>query len=126
MTHIDLILESRNLASLYAFLALVGVVLCLVVMQEIWHDPVSSWDPLPLRWLRRLSLALVALVLLWSVSYLLRKDWQPWPPMLGMVAVLDLWLAVQAAILWVRQVPSQWGPPERRGSRAPGLSRSRR
>jgi len=55
---------------------------------------------------------LIALSLLWSLLYLEQKVWQPWPPVLGLVAALDFTLFVRAWTLYARALHHQ-RPPQR-------------
>ena len=85
--------ESLDLTAIYLILCIIGILLCLYVMQlfaigvlEMIGDPPSAF------WARRSGLAIVALSLCWCLFYSIQKGWQPWPPDLLLVAGLDLLL----------------------------------
>lgn len=96
-----------DLTSPFIILSVLGASLCMYVMQKTWHDEVAMLDPPPLRWLRRSAMTLLALSLCWEVLYLLQMQWKPYPPLVALVAALDLLFAVRAATLVWRSMPGR-------------------
>ncbi len=67
--------DSWKLQTAHMLVSLLGVGLSLYVMQ-LWYDP---YEHVIVIQLRRLALVVLALALLWSVSYANDKNWDPWP-----------------------------------------------
>lgn len=82
---IDRLLESVDLTSVHTFLTIAGMLLALFVMQQTGHGNEDRDDPPLVRWGHRVSLGSIALALLWSLSYSMTKNWQPWPPELALI-----------------------------------------
>ncbi len=99
---LDRLLETHDLSIVHTLLTLIGAGLALYVMQLTSHEHEDVADPAWLRWLRRLSLGGVALGFLWSLSYSLTKQWQPWPPELAVHVSLIGMLFVRAAAIHAR------------------------
>lgn len=116
MFQFDRLLEAQNLTTAYVLITLIGVCLAVVAMQVSWNEAVSRGiDPPSAMNLRRLSFVLIALAMLWSLNYAEQKGWQPWPPLLAIVAALDLYFAVLIGLI-LRKSRAAW-------HEAPGLQR---
>lgn len=85
---IDRALEGCDLSSIHTILTIAGMFLAVYVMQLTSHANEDAGDHWVLRWGRRTSLAMVALALLWSLSYSQTKSWQPWPPEIALIVAL--------------------------------------
>lgn len=108
MFQLDRLLESSNLMSAYASAAIVGAMLAIVAMQMSWNEAVEHGiDPPLMLNFRRVSFVLLALALMWSVSYAETKGWQPWPPALAIVMVLDFYLGVLIVMI-ARKSRASW------------------
>lgn len=99
---IDQVLEGHDLSTLHTILTLLGFGLTLYVMQLTSHENEDISDPPWLRWGRRMALGLVALALLWSLSYSETKRWQPWPPEMMLVLGVIGIMAVRAVAIHLR------------------------
>lgn len=104
MMWINRALESIDLSTAFGVLAMTGAILSVLVMQADQHDAESRRDPPILRFTHRMALWGLSLSLLWSLSYLLQKDWQPWPPFLGILLALDTMLAIRVTVLNWRDI----------------------
>lgn len=51
----------------YDAVAMLGIVMCIYIMQKVEHDPINRVDPLLLQWFRRLAFTIVALTLCYSI-----------------------------------------------------------
>lgn len=100
MTPLDFI-EALNFTVLHTVLCLLGFGLCLVVMQ-LWSTGQLAIEPLPIMWLRRCSLGMLALSFLWSLAYLKQQGWIPHPAHTMMVLAVDLGLLCTALTAWNR------------------------
>lgn len=96
-----------DLTSPFIILSVLGAALCMYVMQKTWHDEVARLDPPSLRWLRRSAMTLLALCLCWAVLYLLKTETKPYPPLVALIAVIDLLFAVRAVTLVWRSMPGR-------------------
>lgn len=94
--------EEWQLGTLHTFAALLGVALSLYVMQLWSRGEITVEHPVIMQ-LRRAALMVLAMALLWSVSYALDKAWDPWPAQVLVVLAVDMGLAVTIAAAWVRQ-----------------------
>jgi hypothetical protein len=93
-------IDDQNFYGLFAVLSFIGSALCIYVMQQTWHDGASQLDPTPIRWLRRITMALIALAMCWNPLYMATMNYKPWPSMVGLVAAIDLMLAIRAVTLY--------------------------
>ena len=87
-----------DLQSLHIGVCLAGVLLSIHLMQLIWHNPAEGG--LMLRWLRRANLALVAFAMLWSISIVVEKNWQPWPPGLLLAFSVDVMMLIRVVVIY--------------------------
>lgn len=92
------ILNSADLQTIHIVLCLGGVLLSTHLMQLIWHNPEEGG--LCLRWMRRINLALVAFAMLWSLSIVVEKGWQPWPPGVLLVLSVDLMMLIRVVVTY--------------------------
>lgn len=99
---IDRFLEGSDLSMAHTALALIGFFLAVYVMQLTQYQGEDGVDPPFIRALRRISLAVLAWALLWSVSYAITKGWQPWPAELMMILGIDGVLLVRALAIRFR------------------------
>jgi disulfide bond formation protein DsbB len=103
---INRVLDPAVLVQTYQILAMICMVLSVYVTQKTWHDEIAEYDPAPLRWLRRGALLGVAGAIGWSVVYMEQSNSTPWPPMVLLVAVIDVLFSVRAVILYWRSLPN--------------------
>lgn len=90
------------ISATYDVAALIGVALCIYVMQKTEVDRISKVDPAWLRWLRRLWFIVLALVLCESI---LDESWRPSLPVLLLVMVGVGNLMINAVALHLRSPP---------------------
>lgn len=102
MMTVNRLLEGYDLSGIYTVIALLGVLLAVYVMQKTRYEAEDRADPVWLRNLRTGSLGLLALGLLWSLSYAEAREFQPWPAQVLMVAALDLLFAIRALAILIR------------------------
>lgn len=93
MIHLDHVLEGFDLSIVHTILTAIGFFLTILVMQLTGHvDLFEDWRH---RWSRRSALAVLALSLLWSLSWSETRLWQPWPPDLltlaALIGIMSLW-----------------------------------
>ena len=80
---------------------LLGVFLCLYVMQ-LWSSGAIQQDHPVIMQCRRGAMIVLALALLWSLSYAYDKAWDPWPADVLIVIAVDAMLAVTIAAATMR------------------------
>ncbi len=95
-------LEGIDLIGLHTWLSLFGASLAVYLMQLTSYESEDGVDPLPIRWARRISLALTGLTLLSGVLYSEAKGWQPWPPYLALVTCVVLTLGIRTIAIRAR------------------------
>lgn len=83
---------------IYDFVALVGMFLCIYVMQATEHDRINREDVMWLQWLRRGAFTMTALALLYTIC----ADWSPTAPIIVLLACADFILLVNAIALTIR------------------------
>ena len=113
---LDHLLEGRDLTVAHMILTMIGFLLAIYVMQLTSHEHEDEDDPAWLQWGRRFALTGVAGSFLWSLSYSLAKQWQPWPPEIALHLALILMLLFRALAIHARI--------KREGAR-PGSERAR-
>lgn len=96
MQHVDLVLEGFDLRIPFTLLVLAGVALAVFVMSLTNYEAEDMDDPAVIRLMHRVGLGVFAMALLWCLSYLYARSWQPWPPSLAIVAAVDFMLWVRA------------------------------
>lgn len=84
-------LDSVDLKGAHFVASLLGVGLALYVMQ-LWGHGSVAYEHFVVNQLRRTSLIILALALLWSLSYAEIRQWQPWPSDLLTVIAVDIFL----------------------------------
>ena len=98
------IFDGYDLAAFHFVACLVGVIMAIYVMQ-LWTRGavVFENDCWFARHSRRFSLLILALSMLWSLAYAATKGWEPWPPYLGMLVAIDLFLATNIILAGKRR-----------------------
>lgn len=99
---IDRLLEGADLTAAHTLLTIAGMLLAVYTMQLTSHVNEDHDDPWALRWGRRVSLAGIALALLWSLYYSQDKGWQPWPPYLALIVAVIAMLSVRVIAIHAR------------------------
>lgn len=99
---VDRFLESIDLRTWHMLLSLLGFFIVVYVMQLTHWEAEDDVDPAYIRHLRRVSLALLAWSMLWSLSYQETKNWQPWPPEILMILALDMIMFIRALAIKAR------------------------
>ncbi len=84
----------------YDAVAMLGIVMCIYIMQKVEHDPINRIDPLLLQWLRRLAFTIVALTLCYSIW---SHNWRASTISLVSAGVGNL--IINALALYLRQPP---------------------
>lgn len=87
---------------LYIGVAILGIFLCIYVMQKTEHDRINKVDPPLLQWVRRLAFIVVALILCYSI---IDQEWHRSLPVVLLVAAGDCNLIVNAMALSMRAPP---------------------
>lgn len=67
------------------------------------HDPAMLHVPPAVVHLRRASILLIALSLLWTLTFAYDKTWEPWPPYLAVVGSFDIYLVLSIASAIIRR-----------------------
>lgn len=94
-------LDTADLVSLHFIACAMGVLLCLFVMQAIATEVIKFENECAISYAtRRAALGLVALSMVWAMSYAARTGWQPWPPDLAIIASVDLLLATSLILAY--------------------------
>ncbi len=97
LSHVDLV-------PFHFTLSVLGVALCLWVMQLSGNDRIARGERPCLRFMRRCGVALVATGMLWSVRYAFIQEWQPWPP--SLVIYLGIDMALLATVITGHRRPA--------------------
>lgn len=100
-------IEASDLSLIHLVACLLGALMAVYVMQ-LWSSGRLSIpeDCFVSYHLRRVSLMILALAMLWALSYSLNRGWQPWVPYLMMLFGIDLFL-LSAIIVSVRRRNAQ-------------------
>jgi cell division protein FtsW (lipid II flippase) len=96
------ILERSDVSWIFTLLTLWAFFLSLYVMQLTSSQDEDKNDSLFIQWGRRISLAAIALSMLWSLTYSITKQWQPWPPSLGLLFAVILMLTFRILAIKAR------------------------
>ena len=98
----DAYLESIDFIPLHFAFCLAGALLCIAVMQlSTRHGDLLGENHFQII-LRRVALTGLGLALLWASSYSATKGWQPWPPDVLIIAVLDVVLGIRMVSILLR------------------------
>lgn len=92
------LLDSLLMPTFYV-LTLFGAIVSIHVMQATSHYHEDRGDPLALQWAHRATLVALALTLLWMLTYARNKEWEPWPPVVVLLFVVDSGLVIRGVIL---------------------------
>lgn len=95
-------IDSWDLSTLHTVAALIGAALSLYVAQMWSRGEIRIEHPAVLI-ARRGALLMLALAMLWLVSYANDKGWAPWPAQVMLVLAVDLGLLVTIVATRVRQ-----------------------
>lgn len=93
--------DNSSFAVAHNVFCLLGVFLCLYVMQ-LWSSGAIQKDHPVIMQTRRGAMILLALALLWSLSYAYDKAWDPWPADVLIVIAIDAMLGVTIAAAAMR------------------------
>lgn len=99
---IDQLLERFDLSAPFGIAVFAGAILAVFLAQISWERELNYGDPSWLRNIRRAGLLLQALSFIWALQYGFEHQWQPWPPFLLIVAVLDLNMIVRIMTIYER------------------------
>lgn len=99
--------EVMDLNPLFYALGWAGAFLSVILMQVVWHSRETTNDPLLMRWLNRLALTIFALSLAWAMNYATSKGWQPWPPLVAVIAALDFYFLIGIVTVHLRTIHRQ-------------------
>lgn len=94
-------LERVDLSVPFAISVFGGAILSVFLAQLLWQHGDQN-DPPWLRNAHRATLLLKALMFLWALDYGFKQHWQPWPPMVLLVVVIDLHIAARIATVYWR------------------------
>jgi hypothetical protein len=101
---LDRLLEESNwMQTLFILFVIIGVLISVYLMQITESTPAVPGDSAWMRWLRRGSLAGVALSFLWCLSYGTSMNWEPWPPMVAIVIAIDFNLLMRTITTKLRE-----------------------
>lgn len=95
-------LERFDLTMLHTILTLLGSGLSLYVMGLTGYVHEDREDPPWMQWSRRMVLGAIAMSLLWSLKFSQEKNWQPWPPEMGLIFAVVMMLAIRAVAIHLR------------------------
>ncbi len=95
--------DSWKLGTWHMCVSLLGAFMALYVMQLWSRGEIISDEHPVISQLRRFALMLLALALLWSVSYGHDKNWDPWPADFLTNVAIDMILAVTIVATRLRQ-----------------------
>ena len=76
--------------------------LSVFLAQVSWHREVRRGDPVLLRNVRRVGYFLQALTFIWALDYGFKHQWEPWPPFVGIIAVMDINMLVRIITIYVQ------------------------
>ncbi len=83
-------LDALNWVPVHVALSFAGFVFCLYLMQLVSRGAIGADDKGCVRFFRRLSMAIIAGGMLWSLAYGFDRNWQPWPPFLLLMLGVDM------------------------------------
>ncbi len=95
--------DSWKLQTPHMLVSLLGVFMALYVMQLWSRGEIDGFEHPLIHHARRFALMLLALALLWSVSYGHDKNWDPWPADFLTNVAVDLILGVTIVATRLRQ-----------------------
>ncbi len=95
-------LDMSDLVIPFGILVFVGAVLSVFLAQISWQREVDRGDPIVLRNVRRAGYLLQALAFIWALDYGFAHQWQPWPPFVFMIAVMDMNMAIRIVTIYER------------------------
>ncbi len=96
--------DSWKLGTAHMLVSLLGAFMALYVMQ-LWSRGDLSKDEHPIiTHARRFGLMLLALALIWSVSYATDKRWEPWPADFLTNVAIDIMLGAAIVNVWCRKL----------------------
>lgn len=114
---LDTMFDGLNLTVAHSIASFVGAIMALYVMQ-LWTVgalavPDDCWFS---KQARRLALLMVALMMLWSLSYSNSKGWSPWPSDVGMMFAVDLFLLSSIVVAIKRRLRLKSAEPSGRSA----------
>lgn len=99
---INQLLETLNLSISFGIAVFIGALLSVFLAQQLWQQGLEHGDSHLLANLKRAGLLLQALSFIWALDYGFNRQWQPWPPFLLIIVVLDLNMALRIVTVYVR------------------------
>ena len=96
------LLNACDWSKVHIVLALTGGGLSAYVMSLISWEHEDRDDPRWLQWLRRIGHTMTSVAMFYTVSYMADHNWQPWPPMILLVAGVNVTMIVRAIAIHVR------------------------
>ena len=105
MLSVNHFFEAIDLRGVHWAASFIGTLLCIYLMQLTRHSPAGgAVKCMTVNGLRRVSLWLLALSLLWSIGYMdARPTWQPWPPDLAALLAFDIFLSSAIIGIYLKQ-----------------------
>lgn len=116
---IDRLLSEFDLSAPFGVLVFLGAILSVFLAQVSWQREVNRGDPGLLRNVRRVGYFLQALSFIWALDYGSKHQWEPWPPFVFIIAVMDANMLVRIITIHVRAA----APEKHRGSNGASLAR---
>lgn len=116
---IDRLLSAFDLSTPFGVLVFLGAILSVFLAQISWHREVNRGDSGLLRNVRRAGYFLQALSFIWALDYGFKHQWEPWPPFVFIIAVMDVNMLVRIITIYVRGA----APERQRGSNGASLAR---
>lgn len=97
---IELVFDFLISTPAFIGLTLAGMLITLWYMQVSSHYLETRGACASYFWAHRILFTALATVYLWMLSFALNRDWQPWPPMVLMICIVNLILLLIAGRLY--------------------------
>lgn len=81
-----------DLTGVHFLLSVTGALLCVGWSFMMVHDPNAKFVPPLLMFARRMCLTGVGIAMLLGALFANNRNWEPWPPHVTLVGVLDLYV----------------------------------
>ena len=105
-------------------LGVAGFFLTIYLMALMGHEHEDWRDPVWVQWSRRLSYAVIALGMIWSIKFQLERGWHPWPPEIALMLGVMIMMGLKVVVIHLRI--RRYGRRRPADNRQSMLSRSKR
>lgn len=97
------LIDRIDLSIPFSLAVLAGTFLSVFLAQVSWGRDLERGDPHWLLNIRRAGYLLQALSFIWALAYGIDHQWQPWPPFVAIVIMLDANIVIRIATVYQRK-----------------------